>query len=288
MFDIAPLLNRRLSDSDIWSYLAEQTEDLINRVVGDATDEAMRIKTAHRYLRGDVLDPRTFPNLQPVDSTVAPPLSDLIARRVKRATVNVCYPVLEDHPDVQAGDNAILYLEVEGNLYWTSAQRYVDRSLLISEAKDNGFDYFSDAVTTGDYARMVEFIGRYWDESGSANAFSHFLGFVNGMRAYVAQLWTQDDGNDAYDTLKEMGTTDVPFYNGGVWFPTSHVRLYYDALVLNDVEVLRGLFLRLAPIHLVLHNTVPTIFAQLSMSVTGASELTLMERGDLEVDAALA
>lgn len=287
MFDIASLLNKRLSDSDIWKYLAVQTEDLINRVVGDATDETMRIKTAHRYLRGDVIDPRTLPYLQAVDPTVAPPLSDLLERRVTSATVNVCYPVLETHPDIQDGHNAILYLEVEGNLYWTSVQRYVDRSLLISEVNDAGFDYFSDAIETGDYARLVEHIGQYWDESGSAGAFAHFLGFVNGLRTYIAQLWDTDTNSDSYGTLKELGTSDVTVYGGGSWYATSHVALFYDVLRNPDTEVLRGLFLRLAPIHLVLHKMVPTIFAQVPIAMTSASESTLMYRGDLEVDAAL-
>jgi hypothetical protein len=284
MFDVVSTLNERLAESDFWLHAAQVFEDTLNRQVADPLAEAARANLSQRYLRGDIVDPRTFPLLQPVDPTEGKTIDQLIAERVREATVYVVFSLPAGHADLTPTTNAILYLTIDGIMYWTPIDRYTSRPLLIQEARYQGLDYFSDTISTADYGRLVDTIGQYMAESGSNKAFSKYLGFLKDIRLLVDQLWTPEDDNEFFTELRSLDYSMDTILTGGTWYPTSHVDLLYDVLRDTNLNDLKSLFFLLAPINLVLHRLVPTIFADIQIAFIGGSMLTIFDRGDLDID----
>lgn len=235
----------------MWRSLAEKVEDIINATVGDATDEAMNaIGNPYRYLRGDQVDPRSFPDIAAVDGGLTLPQMQEDRERV--ANVRVILP--------QDGDGgSAIYMEMDGSVYVATGKRFHSRDVLVNEAKTLGFDFFSDDLTDADYARVLLFISQYWPRSGSHAALASFLGFIRDIRIDLVQLWTVDDDEEDYLVLERFNSRMTPVWGGGVHYPTFHYDLHFDAFADTDTDELRRLFFALAPIHLVLRRMIETV-----------------------------
>ncbi len=252
MFDLADLLNRRMRRNKVWRKLSESMEDTINAIVGAATDEAINaIGSPRRYMRGDVVDPRSFPDITALD-TGGKSYAELLRDRDRSGNVRVVLPI-------DSEGAAQIYLDIDGATYVATDRQYQSRNVLIQEAKNLGFDFFSDDLSDADYARMVNFVSQYWPRSGSAGALANFLGFIRDIRIDMVQLWTADDGEVGYDILDRFDSSMTPVWKGGKHYPSFHYDLYYDAFADTDVNELERLFYALAPIHLVLRRMVETV-----------------------------
>lgn len=269
--DFANLLNERMRANPRWRKLAEAVEDILNASVGAATDEAINANgTPLRFLRGDVVDPRSFKEVTVVSDVGGPTLPQLIENRERAANVRVVLPTSED----AMGQ---IYMDLDGVTYVATDRRYHSRSLLIKEAKQLGFDFFSDDLTDNDYARINMFISEYWPRSGSAEAFGKFLGFIRDMRIDLNQLWTTEDGTDEYNVMERYTSSITPVWKNGKYYPTFHYDMYYDAFKDTDPAELKRLFFAMAPIHLVLRRMIETIRSIAKGYASGGPTLSLSE-----------
>lgn len=102
--------------------------------------------------------------------------------------------------------------------------------------------------STQNYLAFCRFIGQYWFEKGTAN-FMDFVNFCCGTQYEITNLWTKDYQHFYKEGDEAIGT---PIWEGGEWYPTTHVSFVstnnYDA----DVELLAVLFNEIANYNLVL------------------------------------
>ncbi len=256
MLDIATLLNQKLRGNPMWRSLAEKVEDIINATVGGATDEAMNaIGNPYKYLRGDEVDPRSFSEIAALGDGVGLTKEQMKEDRERVANVRVVLPT-------DAEGNSAVYMDLDGQTYVATDRRFHSRDVLIQEAKLLGFDFFSDDLSDADYARVLLFVSQYWPRAGSRDALGAFLGFIRDIRIDLVQLWTVDDGEEDFQVLERFNNRMTEVWNGGVYYPTSHYDMHYDAFANTDVEELRRLFFALAPIHLVLRRMIETVRSQ--------------------------
>src|ERR1700740_2659245 len=245
MFDIVGLLNIKMAANPMWRSLAEKVEDYINSTVGGPVDQAMNaIGNPYRYLRGDNIDPRSAPDIEAVDGADSLSYQDMLTNRERVANIRVILP------SADAEGIAQIYANIDGTTYVTSQPQIHDRLTLVQEAKNLGFDYFSDDLSDADYARILLFISQYWPQSGSHAALQAFLGFIHDIRISLVQLWTTDDGTDDFNTLERYNGHMLPVWDGGKHYPTFHYDLLYDTFTDINTAELSRLFYALAPIHL--------------------------------------
>jgi alpha-tubulin suppressor-like RCC1 family protein len=126
-----------------------------------------------------------------------------------------------------------------------------DRSLLIQQTNLLGLPITnSDLLSDEDYLRLFRNLGMYWFSKGKAN-FIDFLSYCLNTDFSIINLWTTN-----YVDFYEEGdpTIGTPIWSGGAWYPTTHVRLSYDAAKYTDVptEDLTRLFYDFANYNLVL------------------------------------
>lgn len=102
--------------------------------------------------------------------------------------------------------------------------------------------------TNKDYTTFCRFIGQYWYEKGTGT-FMDFVNFCCGADYTFINTWTKDYSKFYKEGSSEIGT---PVWEGGEWYPTTHVRFVsknnYDA----DVHIIAILFNEIANYNLVL------------------------------------
>ena len=170
-----------------------------------------------------------------------------------------------------------------------------DRSVLIAGAQQHGFNYFSDTLSTQDYANINEWIEYYWPR-GNTQSYINFMGFIKHVRLESDVLWTTeagapagvalaDDPNDDYPFLEPNYGQLKPVWAGGDNYPTSHVQLRYDAIEFPNVDEtdLIDLFYLLAPIHLVLRRMAWDLNAQVALLQQATfGQISLHDTGSLQ------
>jgi hypothetical protein len=109
----------------------------------------------------------------------------------------------------------------------------------------------------------------YWPEGGTIQL-ANFIGFIKNIRFELIELWTNyvpgfSDGSYVYPSLEEFSNVMSPVWEGGSYFPTSHVEIRYDINSENtpDLSEIRQLFYLLAPIDLVLQRISATVYGEL-------------------------
>lgn len=154
----------------------------------------------------------------------------------------------------------------ETTIVSAEGQTRLDAGLLIDESHLSGFDKVtnvlsgnllgfglqnSDMVTADQYSRLVRNIATHWYSKGKTLA--EFISFVFNSEVAIDQLWTQDYKNFYVPSEHPIGDT---VFEGGEWFPTSHVRVSYDPTVLTSMSVqnLITLVYELGPYTLVVNN----------------------------------
>lgn len=107
-------------------------------------------------------------------------------------------------------------------------------------------------------ARLTQNIGQYWYGKGTADL-SHFLSFCLNSPVRLVPLWTIN-----YKDFFEEGNPVIgtPIWDGGLWYPTSHVRLYFDlgAFVGNDFSSLVSILYNLINYNLVIEAYVTSLY----------------------------
>lgn len=250
-------LNTRLQTNPAFVELAKAVDRVVRKTVTTPRDELANIRDTRRHHRGDWI---TLPD-------------------GRRAIVNHI-AVREDgqvgvHSQVP-NTSETFEVVLPSNLQ--------DRDVLINNARYHGFNYFSDTLSTEDYARIVDYIEQFWPESGTSSYYK-FMGFIKKVKLYADTLWTTEEGmedDDDYPFLETNEGQYIPVYNGGPHYPTSHVQLRYDRIQFPDTNEfdLFQLFYLLAPIHLVLERIVSDIEGgTLYLETAAVGSIALYESG---------
>jgi hypothetical protein len=136
-----------------------------------------------------------------------------------------------------------------------------ERDLLIRQANMLGFVFDQpDILSTSDYQRIVRNLALYWYGKGTPK-FADFLGFVLDCDLTVLNLWsTQGAEYGTYGPFLPEGDVGIgtPVWEGGTWFPTTHVTVEFDPSKFSDVQVskLVALFYAIANYNLVIENII--------------------------------
>lgn len=108
----------------------------------------------------------------------------------------------------------------------------------------------SSGLTDSMVTRLHQNIGEYWFNKGGKDVVD-FLSFVLNIEANMVNLWTKD-----YINFFEHGSPSIgtPVWQGGEWYPTTHVRLFFDSGASTSIslQALVNLFYDVANYNLVL------------------------------------
>lgn len=245
--DIFKRLNTRLKMNEAWRDLFKATQSVLDEVIGHPLHQLATVRDARDYHRGD-------------NYTVA--LAEEDGKRVQ-GKVNYIRQ--------NADGSDTLYVQLPGGrgTYSVQIPNIKDRETLINESRRHGINYFSDTLGDEDYARIVEWVEKYWPTNDTN--FVNFMGFIKNMRLDIHQLWSQEDDDDEYPFLERFysktmypNVLDQPDNAGHKFYPTSHVELTYDVLLTPDPDFvdLIKLFYLMAPIHLVMERIVAEVYAE--------------------------
>ena len=104
--------------------------------------------------------------------------------------------------------------------------------------------------TTQNYLAFCRFVGQYWFEKGTGN-FMDFVNFCCGTQYEIINLWSKD-----YSQFYEEGSAEIgtPVWEGGEWFPTTHIRFVSTDSYESDINLLAVLFNEIANYNLVLDS----------------------------------
>lgn len=228
-------LNTRLASNAAFVELFKAVREVINRRVTEPRNQLATIRDPMLHRRGDWVT-----------------IND-----GRRAIINNIRHDLDGTITVyaQAGVE-------EESVEFTIPTNLKDRAVQINGAQYHGFRYFSDTLSTEDYARINEFVELYWPKGGTEQ-FVRFIGFIKNIYLDIDTLWSYENTvADEYPELEVFRQNyKTPVWNGGDYYPTSHVQLRYDVIANGNVDTidLFYLFYLMAPIHLVLHRIIGEI-----------------------------
>lgn len=137
-----------------------------------------------------------------------------------------------------------------------------DRVLLIRLANLVGFSFRNSSdIADTDYLRILRNLPNYWYSPGNAS-FIDFFSLMLNSPFEIVNMWTED-----YKTFVPEGSAQIgtKIYNGGTWYPTTHVEISYDAIKFPvSFNKVIEFFYYIDPYNLVLKavKSKSTIFAQ--------------------------
>ncbi len=130
------------------------------------------------------------------------------------------------NPDVEA-------LVLNGSMVDASVWDTLERSLVTQQDNSLGM-YLSSAgsIETESLTTISRFLGYYWWERGTYG-FLEFINFCLGTGITMQNLWAEYDPAHPNDTKYLNFTPEnpdgtppgTPIWDGGTWFPTTHVTL---------------------------------------------------------------
>lgn len=91
----------------------------------------------------------------------------------------------------------------------------------------------SDMVTAAQYSRLLRNLSSLWYSKGTQNL-DDFISYAFNSQVLIETMWTKD-----YQTFLPEGDPGIGFslFQGGEWYPTSHIQVSYDPTVLTSVSV---------------------------------------------------
>lgn len=123
-----------------------------------------------------------------------------------------------------------------------------ERAILVQQVNLLGL-LFTDTelLEDEDLQRVYRNIGHFWFSKGKYN-FIDFIGFCLNAILEIKNLWTTNYAQ--FVTEEEAGT---PIWEGGPWYPTTHVALSFDAdkFIGVDINTLIKFFYEFANYNLV-------------------------------------
>lgn len=127
-----------------------------------------------------------------------------------------------------------------------------EREILVKQVNLLGMKLATASVLSNDaYQTIARFVGQYWFGKGTG-AFIEFINFCLSTGLTVTRMWTQDYINFLPEGDGGIGT---PIWEGGAWYPTTHVQLVsIDGLPNVDLLTLVSFFYEIANYNLVLYG----------------------------------
>jgi len=260
------IMSEKLQSVPAWRDFADACQDVLGQSVDERRRRLEKIRDSVKYRRGDTLvDVRykpqndKFAKVRETGIVASLPDNLLIpTARVRNVIKNIAY---YGHPDTTD------YLELEFTyknqvyLWLKAVQLPQERDALLKNAYIMGFDFFNTKLSDEDLQRLYDFIQIYWNESGTADNYVKFIGFIKNARFDLINLWSYDDGNNEFPELEPRTEKTVPAFEGGKHYLTNHVEIRLDlaqfgqyyTVDLNDLETL---FYYFAPIIVVLERVV--------------------------------
>lgn len=125
-----------------------------------------------------------------------------------------------------------------------------EREVLVKQVNLLGMKLQNAGVLSNDaYHTVARFVGQYWFQKGT-QSFINFINFCLSSTLTVEKLWTQDYVNFTPEGTPSIGT---PIWEGGTWYPTTHVSLVAKGgLSTLDIKTLVSFFYEIANYNLVL------------------------------------
>ena len=119
------------------------------------------------------------------------------------------------------------------------------------------------------FMNFCRFLGIYWMQKGT-QTFMDFVNFCTGTQFLISNCWTKDYKEFFAEGDEHIGT---PIWEGGEWYPTTHVLFRSINPEFTDVQMLGQLFYELANYNLVLY-AIDCVF-NLQFQVPGSDDLGL-------------
>ena len=138
-----------------------------------------------------------------------------------------------------------------------------------------GFDHYDGSVFSDqDYMRIGWNLSRYYTEKGT-DTFFDFFGYALDAWFSLDALWTTDYIDFASESSGLIGT---PVWEGGTWYPTTHVDFRVDLLQFGNLPIsaLQKLFYKVANINLVLNKFILGAiapFSTLNIAMAGSMSI---------------
>jgi hypothetical protein len=127
-----------------------------------------------------------------------------------------------------------------------------ERELLVKQVNMLGMKLRSAGIISDDsYQQIARWVGMYWFGKGT-QAFIDFINYCLSTSLEVIKLWTED-----YKTFVPAGSSSIgtPIWEGGTWYPTTHVRINAAGGLKNiDMQSLINFFYEIANYNLVLES----------------------------------
>lgn len=126
--------------------------------------------------------------------------------------------------------------------------------------------------------RLVQNIGMFWMDKGRGT-FMDFIAYCLNTQVKMVSLWTKDYVNFLPADSPSIGS---PVWNGGPWYPTTHVRLDVSQAGISNTQLraLVKLFYDIANYNLVLEGVSESFF----MDIVDSVEYNQANSPTLEVD----
>lgn len=186
-------------------------------------------------------------------------LPDSLNTEVWRTLMDAVDSVWKESIDAKIVDiariNEVIRLHTTSDLQLTSESLIdiMDRETAIKKLNSLGLSLRStNGISDKALTRLCANISKYWFEKGSKR-FIPFLSYTLGVRLKVVQLYTSDYTNFLEEGDSGIGTS---IYDGGTWYPTSHVNVYVDpgTLIETDLQSFTDIFFCVVPYTLVVHK----------------------------------
>jgi hypothetical protein len=157
----------------------------------------------------------------------------------------------------------------------------IDKATLLRRTKALGVTTDLNVLDLQDVRNFVRYAPEFWKEKGGRN-FIQYMSFVVNAVLEMSYSWTnnyqvfQKEGSDAIGT---------PVYEGGDWYPTSHVLISYDVSKFrnsvitsySDQETLSRFFYSIAPINLVIQTFLLAIPMQGTFTTSMAIQMKVYQ-----------
>ena len=127
-----------------------------------------------------------------------------------------------------------------------------EQAIVLKQLNMLGLQLSSPTVMFDEYSFMnfCRFLGFYWLQKGT-HTFMDFVNFCTGTQFVIKNCWTKDYINFYAEGSEEIGT---PIWEGGEWYPTTHIVFQSINPTTTDVTMLGQLFYEIANYNLVLYS----------------------------------
>jgi hypothetical protein len=145
---------------------------------------------------------------------------------------------------------AVEQIIVNQELIPFSAWPQPERAILSKQTNLLGMNFQNAGVLSNDaYQQVSRNVGCYWFQKGT-QAFIEFINYCLGTNLVVVSLWTED-----YVTFVPEADAGTPIWEGGPWYPTTHVQIQsFGGFQGLDLVTLNSFFYEIANYNLVLYS----------------------------------